>query len=230
MSFMVFQLLFALVALALVVIAVIVVRQLAAKRRLGEQASSEPELPGAAEARAPKLRMGLGRKAPEPEPEAEEEAPVRRRQLHSFAEAERTAAEADAVVLPVLEPVVEPEAEPAPAPEPVLEASFAPEAEAEPEEEHSAEFEAEHTTYEALDYGEAVMGRLEEAFEDLQAGDITLDAYRQRMQSERAAVEARIAALQPAGDSAELDAAQAAHDSVLWCLDWAEEQVSAEQQ
>jgi hypothetical protein len=224
MSFMVFQLLFALVALALVVIAVIVVRQLAAKRRLGEQALSEPELPGAAEAKAPKLRMGLGRKAPEPEPEAEEAAPPRRRQLHSFAEAERTAAEADAVVLPVLEPAVEPEAEP------VLEASFAPAAEAEPEAEHSAEFEAEHMTDEALDYGEAVMGRLEEAFEDLQAGDITLDAYRQRMQSERAAVEARIAALQPAGDSAELDAAQAAHESVLWCLDWAEEQVSAEQQ
>jgi hypothetical protein len=224
---MVFQLLFALVAVAMVVVVVVVLWQLASKRRSGEQASSEHAR--VAEPKAPKLRMpSLGRKAPEPEPESDEPAPVRRRQLHSFAEAERSAAEADAVVLPVLEPEmeaapeVEPVAEHVAEVEPIAEPATA--VEAEPE----SELEAEHRTGEALDYSEAVLARLEEAFEDLQDGEITLAAYRERMQAEQAAVEARVAALQPAGDSAELDAALAARDSVLWCLDWAEEQASAE--
>ncbi|HEX8055531.1 MAG TPA: hypothetical protein VF481_02620, partial [Novosphingobium sp.] len=60
-------------------------------------------------------------------------------------------------------------------------------------------------------------------------GEISLADYRQRIEAEHAAVEARIAALQPAGESAELDAALAAQESVQWCLDWAEEQAGAEQ-
>ena len=211
MSFMVFQLLFALVALALVAVLVIVVRQLARKRQSSGDASSEPPAP-----RMP----GLGRKAAQPEPEADGAAPMRRRQLQSFAAAERSAAEADAVVLPMLEPETEaaPEIEPVPDVAPI----------AEPEAAFAAEPETEHGTEEALDYAEAVLGRLEEAFEDLQDDEITLNAYRERMQAERAAVEVRIAALQPAGASAELDAALAARDSVLWCLDWAEKQAGAD--
>lgn len=232
MSFMVFQLLFAVVAVALVVVAVLIVRQLAAKRQSSESlpsefAASEIPSPPLAEPQAPKLRIpGLGRKAPEREPEADEPLPPRRRQLHSFAEAERNAAEADAVVLPVLEP--EAEAEPEVEPEQMAQTDLAPQFEAEPEEAPAAELEAEHMTDEALDYSEAVLGRLEEAFEELQGGEITLATYRERMQAEQAAVEARVAALQPGGESAELDAALAARDSVLWCLDWAEEQASAD--
>lgn len=225
MSFMVFQLLFAVIALALVVVAVLVVRQIARKGR-----SNEPAPSSLVEPKAPKLRMpGLGRKVPEPEPQSDEPAPPRRRQLHSFVEAERSAAEIDTVVLPVPEPEPEaeaaPEIEARPAVEPIAEIEFEPE----PEKAPAAELEAKPMTEEALDYSEVVLARLEVAFEDLQGGEITLEAYRARMQAEQAAVEARVAALQPGGDSAELDAALAARESVLWCLDWAEEQASAEQ-
>lgn len=234
MSFLVFQLIFAVVALALIAVVVLLVRQLLAKRQAREAGIGEAQSTVVAE---PQPRFGLGRKVAEPEPEPAVEAPqpARRRQLHSFAEAERVAAEADAVVLPVLEP--EMKAEPTFEAEPItqiaveevaIEQDYG-EPVAEPEEAPLTELDAEDMTDAALDYSEAVLGRLEEAFESLQNGELTLAAYRQRIEAEHAAVAARIAALQPGGESAELDAALAAQESVQWCLDWAEEQAGAEQ-
>lgn len=227
MSFMVFQLLFAVLALGLLVVAGLIVRQIVRKRP-SAQAAIELAPPSEAEPRAPKLRMpSLRKQAAEPDPEPEAPLPVRRRQLNSFAEAERSAAEADAVVLPV--PVCEPDiTEPTsngpdlPAePETAFETAPKPAGESAPE--------VEATTEQALDYGEAVLGRLEEAFEDLQDEEISLGTYRERVLAEQAAVERRIAALQPGGDSADLDAALVARESVRWCLDWAEEQVGVQQ-
>lgn len=234
MSFLVFQLIFAAVALALVAVVVLLVRQFVARRQAREAGVGEVQPAFVAE---PQPRFGLGRKAAEPEPEAVADAPpvARRRQLHSFAEAERVAAEADAVALPVLEP--EMKAEPAFEAEPITQIAVeevpleqaATEPMAEPEEAPSTELDAGDMTDAALDYSEAVLGRLEEAFESLQGGELTLAAYRQRVEAEHAAVEARISALQHAGESADLDAALAAQESVQWCLDWAEEQANAEQ-
>lgn len=234
MSFLVFQLIFAAVALALVVVVVLLVRQMMTKRQAREGGASEAPSALVVE---PQPRFGLGRKVAEqePEPAADAPQPARRRQLHSFAEAERVAAEADAVVLPVLEPEMkaEPEFEAEPITQVAVEEVVAEEAAAEPmtepEETPLTELDAEDMTGAALDYSEAVLGRLEEAFESLQNGEVTLAAYRQRIEAEHAAVEARIAALRPAGESAELDAALAAQESVQWCLDWAEEQANAEQ-
>jgi hypothetical protein len=79
------------------------------------------------------------------------------------------------------------------------------------------------------DYGQAVLDRLEEAFEALQAGEIALEAYRTRVLAEQAAVEARIAVLQTDVESDELDAALAAQESVRWCLDWADEQAGPQE-
>lgn len=231
MSFLVFQLVFAAVALALVVVVALLARQLIARRQAREMGLSEVPSTVVAEPQ-PQSRFGLGRKAAEPDPEPAADAPpvVRRRQLHSFAEAERVAAEADTVALPVLEPeeTAEPEVEPEPITQVSVEA-FAVEAAEDPEAAPLTPLDPEDMTDAALDYSEAVLGRLEEAFEGLQSGELTLAAYRQRIEGEQAAVEARIAALQPAGDSAELDAALAAQESVQWCLDWAEEQAGAEQ-
>ena len=222
MSFMVFQLVFAVIALALVVVAGLIVRQIVRKGR------NAPKAPREAQPKAAALRMpSLGRKAAKPEPEPDTPAPARRRQLHSFAEAERSAAEAEAVVLPV--PASEPEAA-----EPVAYEAQPPAAserryETAPETGQDIQLEAEGMTEQALDYSEAVLGRLEEAFEDLQDEDITLGDYRERVLAELAAVEHRIAALQLHGASADLDAALVARDSVRWCLDWADDQASLQQ-
>jgi hypothetical protein len=74
------------------------------------------------------------------------------------------------------------------------------------------------------DLNQVVLARLETAFDRLQAGQITLEAYREDLLAEQARVEQRIAALRPAGESEALNAALAAQESVRWCLDWAKEQ------
>lgn len=79
----------------------------------------------------------------------------------------------------------------------------------------------------AADYAQEVLGRLEAAFDELQAGEMALDDYRGRLLSEQAAVEERLVLLHDGDDDAELEAALAARESVRWCLDWADEQERA---
>lgn len=79
------------------------------------------------------------------------------------------------------------------------------------------------------DYAQAVLGRLELAFEALQAGEITLDTYRAQVLAEQGAVDRRVAELEGEYESDALDAALAARESVRWCLDWADEQRDQEQ-
>ncbi|MBW8753871.1 MAG: hypothetical protein JF595_06930 [Sphingomonadales bacterium] len=205
MPFFVFKLVFAAIALALLVVAGLIARNFWRKRQ-----PQAPATDGGAEpkpAKLGKLAMpGLSKRTPEPEPEAP--APPRRRQLHSFAEAEKSAAEAEAMPLP--QPDNEPEGEP--------EAEFAAEPEA-----------AETPAAPEADYGQAVLDRLEQAFEALQAREITLEAYRTRVLAEQSAVEARVAVLQADVESDELDAALAARESVRWCLDWADEQAGPQE-
>lgn len=72
------------------------------------------------------------------------------------------------------------------------------------------------------DYGQAVLDWLEEGFAALEAGDITLDTYREALQAEADAIDERVAALEAAGDDAELEITLGARESVRWCLDWAD--------
>lgn len=176
MSNLVFQLVFATLAVALVAAALIVRRRRAAAR--------PPEM------------------LPEEQPEAE--APVRRRQFQSFVAQEQ---QAEATEVP---PAV-PEAATQPLPEPANESGLSPESDLSPE----------------PDLSEAVMGRLEAAFEALQAGEITLGAYRERIEAEEAVLDRRIAALGSRAGEPELDAALAARESVRWCLGWADEQAGS---
>jgi hypothetical protein len=88
---------------------------------------------------------------------------------------------------------------------------------------------ADHAAGEPDDYAQAVLGRLERAFEALQAGEITLDTYRARVLAEESAVDRRVAELEGEYESDELDAALAARESARWCLDWADEQRDQEQ-
>lgn len=218
MSFLMFKLLFAAMALGLLVVVGLIVRQIMSKRQ-----PSEPKATHEAALKAPKLRKPtLGKKESEPEPEEPASAPARRRQLQSFAEAERNAAEAETVVLPVAIPEPETQAETDDAD---VMAGSETEVEVAPAQ---PEAEPEANEPQALDYNEVVLGRLEEAFEALQEGELTLDAYHARIQAEFAAVEEHIAALEGDGDSADLETALTAREAVLWCLDWAEEQASAE--
>ena len=203
MSFFVFKLIFAVIALALLVVAGFIVRNHRRGRQAVNPATARPPEPKAARLKMP----SLAKKAPDPAPE--EPATPRRRQLHSFAEAEKTAAEEAAA--PQAEPLAEIEsdaAEPA-VPQPIDE---------------PADEGYDFTDHYADDYAQAVLGRLEQAFEALQAGEMALPAYRERVRAEQVAVEQRIAALEREIESDELDAALAARESVRWCLDWADAQ------
>ncbi len=227
MSFTVFKLLFAAIALALVVVVVLVVRKY--RRERHDAVPRSKAQPRAESAEKPgRKKPGLGRKAPKPEPELtpDEPPPPRRRQLHSFAEAERNAAgeiEAEWAA---------PAAKPALTPMGMTPAEITPEAEPEPEADLAPEPTPAPIPTSFVppepDYSQAVMNRLEEAFEALQEGEITLPVYRERLLGEDEAVGHRIAVLQSAGDSEELDAAIAARGSVRWCLDWADEQARAQ--
>jgi hypothetical protein len=201
MPFLVFKLVFVALAAALLAILLLVgmriwrARQSKAVETAGE--SRVAELASAVSA--------LAETAAQPEAEALSPAPMRRRQLQSFAENERLAEEAEAAALLPLAPT-----EPGPAPaEAGGEAS-------EPQQAYLPEQESE--------FDAAVLARLEEAFDALQSGEISLEAYRERLLAEQATVEERVAVLETGGDSEELDAALAAQESVEWCLNWAAEQ------
>lgn len=176
MSFTLFMLLYIVVAIALLAVIGVILRNFRRKRQ--EKAQSPRTQEGAGERRAPKTKL-----AATAVPEPETPPPPRRRQLQSFATAEKAASETPTVADTIAAP-----------------------------------------TADDGDYAQAVLGRLENAFDRLQADAITLDAYRAEVLAEQAAIEQRIAALRPGGDGPEMDAALAAQESARWCLDWADEQ------
>jgi hypothetical protein len=187
MQFIILEIVFAAIALALVVVVVLIVRQLRRDRHAKRDAMPREAKP-TPEAIAPRPRaFGLGRKTAETEPEPGP-PPVRKRQLRTLSEIERDAAD---------EMPEQVEAEPAD---------------------------------DGADFGPGVLARLEAAFERYQANEIALDDYTALVLAERGAVDRRIAALNPAGASAELDEALKAQESVRWCLKWAEEQRTGEGQ
>lgn len=160
-------------------------------------------------------------------------APTRRRQLQSFVDTEwDTPPEPMPEAVPVAQFEPDPTLEPKPESEPETFTPpaadltpAAPEPFAEPASPPSMEADPEEIEDPALpDYDQAVLGRLEEAFEALQAGDITLDSYRKLILAEEDAVDRRVAMLEIEGDSAKLQAALVAQESVRWCLDWANDQ------
>ncbi len=208
MSFLLFKLLFAGVVIALLLVAGLIVRNLRHKR----QGAAPPLQQTAPQQAAPARSFASRRQKPAAEDEAEpaEAAPPRRRQLKTFADAERV------LVEPALlaEPIAPTETAPPPEPEAV------PAAEAE-----SADEPADAA---GGDYGQVVLDRLEQAFEALQAGEIPLSTYRARVTAEQVEVEQRIAVLQNDVESDELDAALAARESVRWCLNWADEQAGSQ--
>lgn len=207
MSFLLFKLLFAGVVIALLLVAGLIVRSLRRKR----QGAAPPPQQTAPQQAAPARSFASRRQKSEEEAEPAEPAPPRRRQLKTFADAERVLVEPGLLA----EPIAPTEA--APPPEPEQEPEPAAVAEAEPADDEPADTAGS-------DYGQIVLDRLEQAFEALQAGEITLPTYRARVVAEEAEVEQRIAALQKDVESDELDAALAARESVRWCLNWADEQ------
>jgi hypothetical protein len=74
------------------------------------------------------------------------------------------------------------------------------------------------------DFHQVMLGRLEVAFDRLEAGEITLDAYGALLLTEQAAADRRIVAARSGGAAAALEHAMAARDAVLWCRDWAKDQ------
>lgn len=209
MSYLVFQLMFAALAVALAVVAALIVREVRKRRAVDRPTEKNGEERAGAEAPQPR-KVGLGRKAASPAPA---EVPARRRQLQSFVEQERQAEGMEA-------PPIAPEAAAQPLPEPANETGLedAPDSGPEPDLASESDLGPEP------DLDRAVMGRLEAAFEALQAGEITLDAYRERIEAEEAALDRRIATLGSSAGEPELDAALAARESVRWCLGWADEQ------
>lgn len=218
MSFFVLKLVIAALVIGLLAIAALILRQTRRKRQSGSGIESLP--PAAkASAKAPKAPKRKAAEQPEPEPDTPPIA--RRRQLTSFAESERSLAqaEAEALGLPIADRA-EPEPdlfapEPEPEPEPLI-------ADAPPPE------PAAHSEPDQPEFDQIVMDRLEAAFEALQAEEISLDAYRELVLAEEAAVEEHIAHHQETGDEIALEAGLAARESVRWCLDWADERGKAE--
>jgi len=208
MSFLLFKLLFAGVVIALLLVAGLIVRSLRRKR----QGAAPPPQQTAPQQAAPARSFASRRQKPAAEDEAEpaEPAAPRRRQLKTFADAERVLVEPGLLAEPIAP------TETAPPPESEPEPAAVAEAEAEPADEPADTA--------GSDYGQVVLDRLEQAFEALQAGEIALPAYRARVAAEEAEVEQRIAVLQKDVESDELDAALAARESVRWCLNWADEQ------
>jgi hypothetical protein len=206
MSFLLFKLLFAGVVIALLLVAGLIVRSLRRKR---QGAAPRPQQTAPQQA-APARSFASRRQKSEEEAEPAEPAAPRRRQLKTFADAERVLVEPGLLAEPIAP------AEKAPPPEPEQEPAAVAEVEAEPADEPADTADG--------DYGQVVLDRLEQAFEALQAGEITLSTYRARVVAEEAEVEQRIAALQKDVESDELDAALAARESVRWCLNWADEQ------
>jgi hypothetical protein len=238
MSFFAFQVLFAVLAIALVVAMVFLVRGLRRRGQANAPAATRKKSARAKPASQPKAspkgqaRGGFARGRAKPAAEVEDEitpATPRRRQLASFAENERAATRADPDYGDPL---------------PGEQASFGANLEDEPAADHGASDFAEAPPAEPLPidpaapepagedrawpdpagFEQATLARLEAEFEALQAGEIDLSVYRERLIGVQTSIEDHIAAHQESGDELALEGGLAARESVRWCLDWAEEQ------
>jgi hypothetical protein len=197
MPFLAFELIFGIVAIALVALTGLIVRAVRRKRQADSpQAADAPAEPEPARASRASLE-----KAAAPEPQSGNPPAPRRRQLASFAEA---ATDETRLVLAEVATAL-------PSAPSVAIGS-------------DAAALARTALDDRSEYDLVVLARLEEAFEALQAGTLSLEAYMERLQTEAAEIEQRIAALGDDGDPGERDVARAAQESVHWCLDWAHEQ------
>lgn len=236
MDFMLFQLVFAIILIALAVAGWLFIRALR-KRRAEEAPTLErvsSPLPVEAAPRPGPGRRKAGKAAAEPEP-----ARVRRRQIGPASAAEVPEAIAeyppDATTAddpgPFAAETRDDAAHPAGAPEDGDEtASDAGIAEANVAGEEPAE-DALPAPDEAPPAGPVqieTMERLEDAFVRLQRGDITLADYIALTLEQERALAQRIAALEsdesrPTGQVEAIADARAAHDAASWCRQWAED-------
>jgi hypothetical protein len=83
---------------------------------------------------------------------------------------------------------------------------------------------ADASVADEANHPEALLHRLEIAFDRLQSGEITLEAYRTEVTAELAEIERRIATLGDDPQGAEMAAALAEQESARWCLEWADKQ------
>lgn len=225
MNFILFQLVFVIILIALAIAAWLFIR--AWRQRSAERAPTlERVAPAPAAEQAPK--RGLGRKVAgnaktEPEPPR-----VRRRQIGP-ASAVDTPAE-DYSDNRAEDPAdLSPEKSAPDVPEDFTPEEFVPEAmAAEVADIDAGEAFAEPA--EAAPAGAiqtATMARLEDAFARLQRGDMTLDEYIALIDREDRSLATRIAELEsdPAGHAETLGDARAALGAVDWCRQWAGEMV-----
>ena len=228
MPYFAFKMLFAALALGLLVVMILIARQTWRQR---QARACRPREKATREARTVKPRAGLGRKNPTaPIPEPAEPPPARRRQLASFATSEREAAQAQADALSLPTAGNDRADEDGGAPMPQVEPQPEPELEPERVAETAIEADAPMLTASApAAFEQAVLERLELAFEAFQSGEVSLDGYRARVLAEESGVERQIARHQADGDEYELEGAIAAREAVRWCLDWADEHGSTPQ-
>jgi hypothetical protein len=218
MSSLVFELVSAVVGIGFLAVLAFIVRELRRKRPTeAQEPSTRPETePALKGAMGP--RLAWKKKASEAEPEPFEPPAPRRRQLASFAEAAAAEAEqAERETLVVLPEVPLAQARP-------CETAPADLSRAETGLLEVADVPApEGCANQGSDFEETVLARLEDAFDALQSGALTLEAYEACVRAAQAEVEQRIAELSDDTDPTALDAALAARESVRWCLDWAKE-------
>lgn len=220
MDFLLFQVLFVVLVIALAVSGWLLLRSLRERREARSQGWTPPP-------RAPRHRKSA------PEPVADTEPPrVRKRQIVPLATLEASP-EAD-LEAPATD-VSLPEGGNAPAWAETTAAEETPEAEpvAEPvlatQDEHIAPSVSSPAGAPAtgLVHGET-MELLEEAFVRLQREEITLDDYCDRLAAQERALGDRVAVLSASGDPearAALDDALAAQEAVRWCRQWADDLV-----
>ena len=220
MDFILFQLVFVIILIALAIAGWLFIR--AWRQRSAERAPTlERVAPAPAAEQAP--RRGLGRKFAG-SPKAEPEPPrVRRRQIGP-------ASAVDALPEDYSDDRVEDPADLSPeASAPDTPEDFVPEAMAadvaDIDEGEAFAEPAEPAPAGAIQT--ATMARLEDAFARLQRGDMTLDEYIALIDEEDQSLAARVALLESdsAADAATLDDAHAALDAVAWCRQWAGEMV-----
>ena len=192
MDFMLFQIVFAIILIALAATGWLLWRSI--RKRREERGHQPPR-----SASAPRV-AGLGRKREDkimPEPEAPR---VRKRQIGPASAAETVPEHIPEA--PLDDPVAEaPVPAPTPTPTPL-------------------DTVADELAPVPSIQGET-MARLETAFIALQAAEMTLADYIALTEEQERILAERIAALQDSGPADALDDARAARDAVLWCRQWA---------
>ncbi|MCC6828429.1 MAG: hypothetical protein IT550_09395 [Novosphingobium sp.] len=206
MDFLLFQVLFAVLVIALAVCGWLLFRSLRERREARTQGWTPPP-------RAPRKR---GKAAPEPV--ADPDPPrVRRRQIVPLAALEASGNGEDPAMgadAPDAEPFTQPTLDPEPAPHVAPESAETPPARVIAPEQAPTPVHGQ------------TMELLEDAFARLQREEITLADYCDRIAAQDRALADRIALLSAdPGAGAALDDALAAQDAVRWCREWADELV-----